>query len=117
MALIVVVVVAFVVVALLLVGDSLVMVVVAVGAIALPPLRLSAVEISMGCMFSSLHFPPFLLHSQLELRVLQTFAQLFFVDSVSLIVTATQIACYLPPLPSLSPRRTRCKICEKVKVE
>lgn len=105
MALIVVVVVAFVVVALLLVGDSLVMVV--VGAIALPPLRLSAVEISMGCMFSSLHFPPFLLHSQLELRVLQTFAQLFFVDSVSLIVTATQIACYLPPLPSLSPRRTR----------
>lgn len=77
MALIVVVVVAFVVVALLLVGDSLVMVVVLVGAIALPPLRLSAVEISMGCMFSSLHFPPFLLHSKLELRVLQTFAQLF----------------------------------------
>lgn len=76
MALIVVVV---VVVVLLLVGDSLVMVVVVavVGAIALPPLRLSAVEISMGCMFSSLHFPPFLLHSQLELRVLQTFAQLF----------------------------------------
>lgn len=108
MALIVVVVVAFVVVALLLVGDSLVMVVVVVvGAIALPPLRLSAVEISMGCMFSSLHFSSFLLHSQLELRVLQTFAQLFFVDSVSLIVTVTQIACYLPPLPSLSPRRTR----------
>lgn len=76
MALIVVVVV--VLVALLLVGDSLVMVVIVVGAIALPPLRLSAVEISMGCMFSSLHFPPFLLHSQLELRVLQTFAQLFF---------------------------------------
>lgn len=71
------VIVVVVVVPFLLVGDSLVIVVV-VGAIALPPLRLSAVEISMGAcslLFLPLSVP--LLHSQLELRVLQTFAQLF----------------------------------------
>lgn len=77
MALIVVVVVVVmfvIVVAFLLVGDSLVIV---VGAIALPPLRLSAVEISMGALLLFLPLSVPLLHSQLELRVLQTFAQLF----------------------------------------
>lgn len=59
---------AVVVVALLVVGVSLVIAFVVVGAIALPPLRLSAVEISMGAC-SLLFFT--------SLRVLQTFAQLF----------------------------------------
>lgn len=101
MALIVVVVVVVmfvIVVAFLLVGDSLVIV---VGAIALPPLRLSAVEISMGAC--SLYFPscpsPFPCCIPSWSCGYCKHLLNFFVDFVSLIVTATQIACYLLPLP------------------
>jgi len=80
-----------------------VVVAVVVSAIALPPLRLSAVEISMGAMFSTILYssPPVIFSSAAQ-RVLQTFAQLL-VDLVSLIVTVAQIAFYMPsPSPSLN---------------
>lgn len=94
------VIVVVVVVPSLLVGDSLVIVVV-LGAIALPPLRLSAVEISMGACslyFSSCPSPFLCCIPSWSCGYCKHLLN-FFVDFVSLIVTATQIACYLPPLP------------------
>lgn len=86
------------IVVVVVVGVAVVIVVAA--AIALPPLRLSAVEISMGAcsLLSSLLFS-FLLCGYCK-HLLN-----FFVDLVSLIVTATQFASHPSPYPSLHTQK------------